>query len=169
MNTEHIVKKANARMELIRRVAKFNVPMKDLRDLYVLFVRSILEQSAPVWHSSITQENSKSIERVQKSAVRLILGNNYITYSQGLQKLNLQTLEDRRIELCLNFALKCSKDSTLSHMFPKYVKEHGMKTRSNQVFKVHHANTQRYKKSPIIFMQNLLNKEYQIKTEELKK
>ena len=117
MNTEYRVKKANARMELIRRVAKFNVPMKDLRDLYMLFVRSILEQSAPVWHSSITQQNSRSIERIKKSTVRLILGNNYTTYSQGLQKLNLQSLE-----LCLDFALKCSKDSTLSHMFPKNVK-----------------------------------------------
>ena len=42
-------------------------------------------------------------------------------------------------------------------MFPKQEKEHIMKTRNPEKFKVHHAKTERMKKSPIIFMQNMLN------------
>ena len=73
LNTSEIVKKANARMELLRRVAEFNVPTEDLTNIYILFVRSILEQSATVWHSSLSQENSNDLERVQKSATKIIL------------------------------------------------------------------------------------------------
>ena len=73
LNTAAIVKKANARMELLRRAASFSPSVEDLKDIYILFIRSILEQSATVWHSNITEENSSDLERVQKSAVKIIL------------------------------------------------------------------------------------------------
>ena len=73
LNTAAIVKKANARMELLRRAASFSPSVEDLKDIYILFIRSILEQSATVWHSSITAENSSDLERVQKSALKVIL------------------------------------------------------------------------------------------------
>ena len=47
-NTSHIVKKANARMELLRKVASFGAKVEDLKTIYILFVRSQLEQSAVV-------------------------------------------------------------------------------------------------------------------------
>ena len=72
LNTAAIVRKANARMELLRKAATFGPPVQDLKDIYILFIRSILEQSATVWHSSITSENSSDLERVQKSAVKII-------------------------------------------------------------------------------------------------
>ena len=54
LNTEYLVKKANARMQLLRKVASFSPPLEDLKTIYKLYVRSILEQSAVVWHSSLT-------------------------------------------------------------------------------------------------------------------
>ena len=51
LNTASIVKKANARMELLRRVASFNAPEEDLKEIYILFIRSILEQSATAQQS----------------------------------------------------------------------------------------------------------------------
>ena len=59
--------KANARMELLRRVAGFGTSVDELKDVYFLFVRSLLEQSATVWHSN-------DLERVQKPTVKVILG-----------------------------------------------------------------------------------------------
>ena len=73
LNTANLVKKANGRMELLRRVASFGTPPEDLKLIYILFVRSILEQSATVWHSSLSQENANDLERVQKSALKIIL------------------------------------------------------------------------------------------------
>ena len=97
------------RMELIRKVASFDAPTEDLKDLYILFVRSILEQSATVWQSSITIENANDLERVQKSAVKIMLKENYPGYKKGLAQLGLDSLEDRRRELKNEDALKKRK------------------------------------------------------------
>ena len=72
-NISSIVKKANARMQLLRRVAGFGTPIDDLKIIYILFIRSILEQSATLWHSSLTNENVNDLERIQKSAIQIIL------------------------------------------------------------------------------------------------
>ena len=158
LNTANIVKKANARLELLRRVASFNPPLEDLKTIYFLFIRSLLEQSATVWHSSLTEENISDIERIQKSAVRIMLGNEYKGYRQSLNILQIETLKDRREQLCLNFALKCIKNPKTRHMFPENEKVHKMLTRNPEKFKVEHANTTRFRNSAIIYMQNLLNK-----------
>ena len=104
LNTQNIVKKSNARMQLLRRVASFGLPENELVNVYILFIRSLLEQSAVVWHSSLTQENIQDLERVQKSALRVILGERYKSYKKSLDTLELETLKDRREQLCLNFA-----------------------------------------------------------------
>ena len=45
-----------------------------LSDVYTKHVRSVLEFAAVVWSSSLTKENSMTIERVQKSAFSVIIG-----------------------------------------------------------------------------------------------
>ena len=53
---------------------------------------------------------------------------------------------------------------------PKKTKTRNMNTRKDEIYKVHHANTGRYQKSFIIFMQNLLNEYKKInKNKEWKK
>ena len=41
LNTANLVKRANARMELLRKVAGFGASIEDLRTIYILFIRSI--------------------------------------------------------------------------------------------------------------------------------
>ena len=72
-NTDEITKKAFRRMQLLNAAAKFTSKRKDLKDIYLTFIRSILEQSAVVWHSGLSVRNKKDIERVQKAAVRVIM------------------------------------------------------------------------------------------------
>ena len=69
----------------------------------------------------------------------------------------METLFERRNNLCLKFSIKCTKNEKLKKMFPIVKKIHPMKKRIENKFKVHHANTERLKKSAIIYMQNLLN------------
>ena len=76
-NTENIVKKANKRMELLRRIAPFGTNKEEMKNLYILYIRSLLEQSCVVWHSGLTLENSQDLERVQKTALKLILKEEY--------------------------------------------------------------------------------------------
>ena len=156
-NTKQLVKKANGRLQLLKRVASFSTPVEDLKEIYILFVRSILEQSAVVWNSSLTIENSEDLERVQKSAVKIILKDKYKGYEDGLAKLGLESLKERRNEMCKNFAIKCTNNEKLRHMFPLNEKHHTMKTRNSEKFKVFPARSERYRKSAIIQMQEMLN------------
>jgi len=57
MNTSNIVRKANMRMELLRRATAFGASTNDLKTIYFSYIRSILEHSAVVWHNSLPIEN----------------------------------------------------------------------------------------------------------------
>ena len=127
-NTAQIVQIANARMELLRRVASFGTSIQDLKNIYILFVRSQLEQSSVVWHSSLTAENRNDLERVQKSAVKVILGGKYQSYKKSLDVLDLEKLDSRREYLCLKFAQKCASNEKTKDMFPLNDKLHNMET-----------------------------------------
>ena len=52
-------------------------------------------------------KNRKDIERIQKVAIRIIMGKSYTNYKDGLKELKLETLEKRRTMLSLRFAKKC--------------------------------------------------------------
>ena len=87
------------------------------------------------------------------------MGGQYESYKLALSKLDLETLESRRKNLCLNFAQKCLKNPKLQQMFPLNIKEHSMNTRHKQKYKVQFSKSERLKRSPIIYMQTLLNEE----------
>ena len=59
-----------------------------------------MEYCCTVWHSSLSKTNENDIERVQKSAVKLILKEKYENYESALKLLNLDTLFKRREKLC---------------------------------------------------------------------
>ena len=69
-NTDSLVKRANSRMRLLHKLLEFSVPTEDLITIYVLYIRSILEQSCQVWHSSLTLENTTDLERIKKLLAR---------------------------------------------------------------------------------------------------
>ena len=108
-NTEELVKKGYKRMQLLNAAASYTSAKNDLKDIYLTFIRSVLEQSAVVWHSSLTKKNRQELERVQKAAIRVIMGKSYSTYKNGLKFLKLDTLEKRRELLCLRFGKTVSK------------------------------------------------------------
>ena len=127
-----------------------------------------MEQSAVVWHSSLTQKCKSKLERVQKSALRVILGPRYINYSDALEKLNLQTLDERRKALCFKFAKKCLSVEKLKKMFPLNLKSHKMNKRSYERYRVNRSMTERHKSSAIPYMQRLLNERERNKMKILK-
>ena len=120
-------------------------------------MRSILEQSAVVWHSSLTRKNRKDLERLQKTAVKVILGKKSLSYKKDLEKLKLDTLEERRRKICLKFAKKCLQNEKVKNIFPINTSNYGIKTRKKNKFVVDQIKTERYKKSAIPYMLELLN------------
>ena len=156
-NTANLVKRANSRMVLLRKLSEFGAPMNDLKTIYISYIRSVLEQNAVVWHFSLTKENSEDLERVQKSACKIIFKHKYENYHKSLVKLDIEDLNQRRINLCKVFAKKSQKNSSIH--FEPTDKEHTMDTRKPSKFKVTFCKTERYKKSAIPSMQDLLNQE----------
>ena len=154
-NTAYIVKRANSRMILLRKLSEFGAPKEDLKVIYISYIRSILEQSSVVWHSSLTEENKEDLERVQKTAVKIILKDKYRDYISSLDILDIEDLNTRREKLCLSFSKKCVKNATIN--FERNIKLHNMLTRKQEYFKVSHCHTERLKKSAIPHMQGLLN------------
>ena len=80
--------------------------------------------------------------------------------------IDLQSLKDRRNILCLSFAKKCLGNKKIKHLFPPNNRTHQMLPRNIEDFQVLHANTERLKNGPVIFMQNLLNEEVQRKKDQ---
>ena len=131
-------------MCLLRAVSSFKPPFSDLKLIYIQYIRSLLEQSCVLWHSSLTEEDRDNIERVQKNALRTILKGRYNNYENALDLLNLETLGERRIKLSLNFARKCDKNPRFKNMLKKNSKEHDMILRQTDIIEINHCNTSRY-------------------------
>ena len=144
-------------MQILRIAASFGAPLEDKKQIYISYVRSVLEQSCQIWNSRLTEENSIDLERVQKSAVRIILNKPYENYYEALDLLGLESLKDRREHLCLKFAKKCLVNEKTENIFPLTKKQHNMETRKEEKFKVNFAKTERYRKSSIPYMQRLMN------------
>ena len=156
-NTEEIAKSAWKRMQLLCKSANFTSNIMDLKSIYYTFIRSILEKSAVVWHSSLTNKNRQTLERVQKAAVKIILKNNYRNYKQGLNYLKMDTLDERRRKLCLKFAKNCLKNEKVKGMFKKKTNLHIMKMRNQKSYEERNIRTKRYQKSTIPYLTKLLN------------
>ena len=140
-----------------------------LKQIYMLQIRSKLDQSAVVWHSSLTQKNRNDLERVQKSAVRCILGDSYRGYEDALERLGLVTLEERREQMCLKFAKQCLKLEKMKQFFPRNQNSHAMEKRCSEFYQVVKSQTERFRKSAIPAMVKLLNVCQKEKRETFKK
>ena len=66
-------------MLLLKKILSFGATNEEMVHLWIIYCRSLLEQSAVVWSSSLTQENINDLERTQKSFVKLILKHEFKT------------------------------------------------------------------------------------------
>ena len=83
-------------------------------------------------------------------------GKSWIKFSKKHQNVQ-KMLHERREKICLKFAQKCLKNPKTKDWFPLNVKSHQMITRKTEKYKVQNAKTERFRKSPITYMQHLLN------------
>ena len=131
-------------------------------------VRGVLEYCSTVWHSSLTVNDSNDIERVQKAAMRLIMGTKYQGYKEALKDMSLDSLEERRKKMALNFVKKSLKQKTFSRLFPPTSNNHLMRKRNPEKYAVNSAKTERYRRSAVPFLQRLLNEDYDLQKKNIK-
>ena len=155
-NTEYIVERAFKRVWMVKRLKVLGANDSQLIDVYIKQVRSVLELAVPAWHSSLTVADKLSIERVQKAALQIILDDSYTSYSSACIIMNLQTLEERRHQLCVKFGLKALKNTKHTKWFK--VNQKLSRTRQKQPFLCPVVTrTRRFENSPISYLTKLLN------------
>ena len=158
-NTSFICSKAYKRLWRLRRMKILDIDPTIILDVYIKEIRPLLEMGAPAWHSGLTMKQSAEIERVQKTAVRIILGattdrRGISSYTNSLTILGIEKLEERRLRLCINFAKKSLKSRHKDMFQPNPSTQN---TRNRKPYHEHHVNTVRAFQSPLVFLTRLLN------------
>ena len=148
-HTDDIVKRASNKLLLIRRLKVPGAQPEELVDMFIKQCRSILQFAAPAWHGAITMTERQDIERVQKVALHIILGDKYDSYRNALKATNLETLETRRDRLCLKFGKKAEKNSKHKNWFK--LKHRTLTRQEGAKYCKTIARTGRLKKSPITY------------------
>ena len=151
-----MVKRANSKLWCLKRLKKLGAKTEDLIDVYIKQIRSILEFATPVWHPGLNGEQRLSVERIQKCAFNIILGEKYSSYRSALCELKMETLFYRRDKLCKKFAKKAQKHSKFSKWFKPSCETRLTRLKKDTFCEVI-ARTVRFGRSPISFLTNLLN------------
>ena len=147
---------AYSRISLLTKLKYVGVSIEDLLDIYILMIRSLTEYCSVVFHSSLTVGQATAIEKIQKTCLKVILGENYVSYQAALEMTGLQTLYDRRENRCLNFAIRALKHPRNHQLFPRNGKNF-KQIQNQEFFKVNFACTEQYRKSAIPFCQRKIN------------
>ena len=156
-NCQEICKKAFSRINILSKLKYAGMNRSDLINIYILHVRSVTEYCSTAFHSSLTSEQEKKLETIQKASLKVILGQDYYSYEDALLTTSLKSLKDRRQERSLKFALKAIKHPENRNMFPLNENECAPNTRNSEKFHVNFAYTEGYKNSAIPYLQRLLN------------
>ena len=110
-----------------------------------------------VFHSGLTNNQSRDIENIQKRSLKIILGSLYSNYDEACTLLSCEPLADRRESLCLTFIKRAVKGGLHKNIF---IPAHSNNiTRSKKKkSKEYSCNTQRFYNSPLVYLSRLFNK-----------
>ena len=158
-NTKELCKSAYSRMSMLSKLKYVGVSTEDLIDIYTLFIRSRAEYLSVVWHSSLTAQQTNKIENIQRTSLKIILGDNYVDYPAALEMTALEDLSLRRQRRCLVFAKKSLQYPVGQALFPRNL-DHAQNVRTREKYAVNFAHTESYKKSAVPYCQNLLNADH---------
>ena len=149
-NTKHMIKKANAQMWRLRRLADLDTDRNLMIVVVQRYIIPHLELSAPFWHYMITQEETAWLENVMRNALQIVFGTKYGSYKSALKRAGMIRLEERRTKLTKKFAIKTYLDPKFSQWYIKLDSDSQKTTRSREI--------------PLLVKPAILNKERTKKT-----
>ena len=155
---DFITKKGMKKIWVLRRLKKMRMTKSFMIDVFIKEVRSVLEGAVQIWNGALTQKQIAAIERVQKTALHIILDKNYVNYEMACTITGLEPLDVRREMLCLNFARKNLKSS--ESLFMKAKQNENIRSKSankRYIVKEYSCRTARFEKSSLPYLAKLLN------------
>jgi hypothetical protein len=135
-NCDHVselLAKGNSRLFLLYKMSSMHLPKEVLMAFYNGGIRSPLEFAAPAFHHKLTIQEAKSLERIQKRALKVL--------SQvGGDVEGIASLSERRAELCSSFLEKLISNS--SSLIPP-----AQELRNGKMIPQSFARTERHKQT----------------------
>jgi hypothetical protein len=101
-HVDYIRAKASSRLYFLKQLKKCSNNIADMLHFYTAVIRPVLEYACPVWHTSITNEQCRCLESIQRRAIYIINGINE-DYTTFCINNNLPSLYERRCELSKSF------------------------------------------------------------------
>ena len=149
-NTKYIIKKAYSRMWIIRRLKALGASKARLLDVLEKQVLSTLQLAIPAWDCFLTLQERTDLSRVFRTGLRIIWGQQYISFEQCIHESKLKTLQQKRDQIVKKFVKKSVKHSKFSKWFAEQ-QDTQMMTRAHIKTKYRSvpARTLAYKKSVI--------------------
>ena len=153
-NIKYLTKKANARLYFLRRLKSLGASIMTLKEVYILFIRSIVEFCAPLWAGNLSKSSVKALDRIEQNAMKILFPGK--TYFQSLEILQLKNLSQRRLDLTMKYGRKAATNPKMSHLF-KSKRDISVATRSNEKYFEPVCRRNRHKYSTIPKILKLLN------------
>ena len=122
-NTSNICKKVNKKFYILSKFKQFGLKENELLTAWNVMMRPVVEYATPLWHSGLTDADSYKLEALQKKALGMILGVQYVenrryyrvkgqpvSYETALSLCNLTSLKHCREILTSKFAIETVKN-----------------------------------------------------------
>ena len=125
--------------------------------LYCTYVRPVIETNSVVYHSMLSKTQCKDLEKLQKKAIRISYGN-FNCYENVLKEHGLESLEQRRTKAVRKFVSKTLESNP--RFATKWFRERDeiqTQLRSRRPFIETKARTDRYRNSPLLYLQRTAN------------
>jgi hypothetical protein len=143
---ENIHKRASQRIYFLTLLKRAGVSPADIIHVYCSMIRSLLEYACVIWHPGTTNQQSATLESIQKRALKIALPD--LCYEQALLQAGLLSLELRRENQCRQFFEQIkSSGHKLNYLLPPKRPEKNL--RHQRQYEPPRLRTKRLKQSPI--------------------
>ena len=152
-----MVSRASRTCWVLRRMRALGVDRQTLVEYWKSEGRVHLEMACPVWHSSLTLAQSRTLERCQRVAMAAIVGHWAPSLTDQLRDLGLERLDTRRVQICRRFAHTTSTKSCHKDIFSVAAASNPRPGKTPRPFREPLARTALYRKSAVPYLTWLLN------------
>ena len=157
VNCKAIYKKAMKKMWLLRRLKNLKLDHYTILDFYLKEIRPLSEHGVVVWNSGLTKNQINELEKIQKVALKIILGEHYISYDVACTLMNVMPLKYRRSDLCTSFAIKLYRSHRRTEFFVPAIKHVKTRTKNQNLVIEQKCNTKRAYNAPHNYLARLIN------------
>ena len=152
-NTQYIVRRASRKLWLLRRLKQLGLDEDTTLQFWTAECRPRLEYMAPLWTGSLSVQQSRSIDSVQRTALAICQDAGWgLSYRESLVRTGLDRLDTRRETLARRWGEGAAKYHSQT-----FFKSNPNKTRGAPRFIEPACRTRRRRNSAIPYITRLLN------------